>query len=232
MSGTGKIESRAVVEAIRSRRSIRGFLKTPVPREAIVELLEAARRAPSANNTQPWRVYVLTGAAKERLSAAILSERATGADEPPAEYQYYSGKWPEPYQTRRRTLGYRLYDLLGIAKGDRAAARRWHDRNFEFFGAPVGMIFTVERSLAVGSYMDVAMFVENILIGARGLGLDTCPQAAFANYHATIRRELSLSSAEIVVCGLSLGYADHDAVPNTLQTDREPLENFATFLER
>lgn len=221
----------AVLDAIQSRRSIRGFLKVSPSRETIVDILRAAARAPSANNTQPWRVYVVTGAAKDRLSAAILAERASGQDEPAAEYQYYSGKWPEPYQTRRRTVGYRLYDLLGIPRGDRAAARRWHDENFRFFGAPIGMIFTVDRSLAIGSYMDVAMFVQSVAIASRGMGLDSCAQAAFANYHAVIRRELGISDSEVVVCGLSLGYADPDAVANKLTTDRELVEMFTTFLD-
>ncbi|WP_395665804.1 nitroreductase family protein [Methylocella sp.] len=221
----------AVLEAISGRRSVRGFLAEPVPRETLEKILTVAARAPSATNTQPWRVRVLTGATRARLSAAILAEREGGAIEPPPEYDYYPKSWPEPYLARRRALGWTLYALLGIKKGDQDAARRWQDNNFRFFGAPVGLIFTLDRKLATGSFMDVAMFVENIAVAARAFGLDTCPQAAFAHYHATIRRELALDEEELVVCGMALGRADEAAPANRLESAREPLENFAVFLD-
>jgi nitroreductase len=174
---------------------------------------------------------VLTGAAKDRLTAAIMAERASGADEPAPEYPYYPKAWPEPYLTRRRTLGWRLYGLLGIAKGDRAASRAWQDQNFRFFGAPVGLIFTLDRRLAIASFLDLAMFMQNVMTAARGFGLDTCPQAAFAHYHAIIRNELRLSPDEMVICGMSLGSADIEAPANRLRADREPLDAFAAFHE-
>jgi nitroreductase len=221
--------SDAVLAAITSRRSVRVYTDKPVPRETVEQILTAAARAPSANNTQPWRVRVLTGDAKKRLSAAILAERQDATDEPTPEYAYYPATWPEPYLTRRRTLGWRLYELLGIGKGDRAAARAWHDRNFGFFDAPVGMIYTIDRRLGIGAYMDVAMFLQNVMTAARGLGLDTCPQAAFAGYHAVIRRELDLPPEELVVCGMALGWANNDAEVNRMATDREALHAYATF---
>ncbi len=220
-----------VLAAIAGRRSVRGYLGTPIPRATIEDILVAASHAPSATNTQPWRVHVLTGATRERLTAAIMARRAAGADEPAPEYAYYPEAWPEPYLTRRRTLGWRLYGLLGIAKGDRAASRAWQDQNFRFFGASVGLIFTLDRRLAIASFLDLAMFMQNVMIGARAFGLDTCPQAAFAHYHAIIREELSLSEEEMVICGMALGREDPEAPANKLRADRERLEAFAKFHE-
>ena len=180
-------------------------------------------------HTQPWRVYVLTGEARARLSALILQERATATGEPAPEYQYYPASWPEPYLTRRRTIGWQLYGLLGIVKGDRAAARAWHDQNFSFFGAPVGMMFTLDRRLGIGSYLDIGMFMQSIMIAGRGLGLDTCPQAAFAGYHEIIRRELALPPEELLLCGMALGWADHGALANTIESERAALDQYAVF---
>ena len=227
--GPGEADN-AVLSAITSRRSVRGFLADPVPRAAIETILRAAARAPSATNTQPWRVHVLTGAAKAGLTEAIMAERVTGAAEPAPEYTYYPTAWHEPYLSRRRTLGWRLYGLLGIGKGDRTESRAWHDQNFRFFGAPVGMIFTLDRRLGLGAYLDLGMFMQNIMIAARGLGLDTCPQAAFAGYHAIVRRVLDLPPEALVLCGMALGRADLGAPANRLETDRETLETYAAFL--
>ena len=231
MSGPADARADTVLQAITSRRSIRGFRDTPVPRATVETILTAAARAPSATNTQPWRVHVLTGASRARLVDVLLAERATGAPEPTPEYPYYGGEMPEPYLARRRTVGWQLYGLLGIAKGDRAGARGWHDRNFSFFGAPVGMIFTVDRRLGLGAYLDLGMFMQNIMVAARGFGLDTCPQAAFAGYHATIRRELALPAEDMVLCGMALGWADPDAAANTLVAERAALADFVTFVD-
>lgn len=220
-----------MLDAITSRRSVRAFLDVPVARSTVEEILAAASRAPSANNTQPWRVYVLTGAARQRLTDAILDVRKDGGHEPRPEYGYYPAAWPEPYLSRRRKVGWDLYSLLGIGKGDRERARAWSDENFRFFGAPVGLIFTLDRSLGIASYMDLGMFMQNISTIARHLGLDTCPQAAFASYFDVIRKELQLGPDEVVVCGMALGKADEAALPNQLTTDREPPAVFATFLE-
>ena len=221
----------AVLAAISTRRSIRGFKDTPVVRETVESILTAAARAPSATNTQPWRVHVLTGTARAALVDAIMAERASGAAEPTPEYPYYSAEMPEPYLARRRTVGWQLYGLLGIAKGDRAGARGWHDQNFSFFGAPVGMIFTVDRRLGLGAYLDLGMFMQNIMVAARGFGLDTCPQAAFAGYHAAIRRQLALPAEDMVLCGMALGWADAGAVANALVSERAPLAEYAVFLD-
>ena len=226
----------AVDAAITSRRSLRAFLPTPVPRQTIEDILAVASRAPSGVNTQPWKVTVLTGAAKHALSAKILvahdanaAAGSTGADV--GEYDYYPTKWVSPYIERRRKIGWDLYGLLGIAKGDKAKMHAQHGRNYSFFDAPVGLIFTIDRILRQGSWIDYGMFLENIMVAARGRGLDTCPQAAFIGFYQVIAEHLVLPAGEMVVCGMSLGYADESAPENRLVTEREPVSSFARFVE-
>ncbi len=228
---TDTATTRAVDEAITSRRSIRAFLPTPVPKETIVEILRVASRAPSGTNTQPWKVHVLTDAAKERLSAAIRAafddpaERARHTE----EYAYYPTQWQSPYVDRRRKVGWDLYGLLGIGKTDKERMHAQHGRNYAFFDAPVGLIFTIDRVMQQGSWLDYGMFLQNVMVAARARGLDTCPQAAFTQFHRIIEAQLGLGPDEMVVCGMSLGYADPDAVENTLVTEREPVEGFTRF---
>jgi nitroreductase len=225
----------AVDAAIASRRSVRAFLPTSVPRSTIEDILRVASRAPSGVNTQPWKVTVLTGAAKESLSTKILAAHdanaaagSSGADV--GEYEYYPTEWVSPYIERRRKIGWDLYGLLGIAKTDKARMHAQHGRNYRFFGAPVGLIFTIDRILRRGSWLDYGMFLENVMIAARGRGLDTCPQAAFIGFHKIIAEHLQLPAAEMVVCGMSLGHADESAPENRLVTERAPVESFARFL--
>ena len=220
-----------VLDAIASRRSVRAFLPTPVPRATVERILEAAARAPSGTNMQPWRVRVLTGGAKDRLSKAVYDTAISEPGQHKSEYAYYPAQFPEPYLSRRRKVGWDLYGLLGIKRGENARMQAQHARNYLFFDAPVGMIFTIDRVLEIGSWLDYGMFLENVMIAARGFGLHTCPQAAFAPYHAVIRQELGIPESEVVVCGLSLGHEDTGAVENTLHTEREPLSNFVEFLE-
>ncbi len=219
-----------VDEAITSRRSVRAFLPDPVDETVVRHILEVAARAPSGSNTQPWKVYVVAGAAKERLSAVILKARR---DDPPeahrAEYFYYLRNWREPYHSRRRKIGWGLYGLVGIEKGDVEGSRRQHDRNFIFFDAPVGMIFTLDRDLEKGSWIDLGMFIDNIMLSARGQGLHTCSQAAFMDYHKVIRPELGIPEQEIVVCGLAIGREDTGKPENRLRTEREPVDRFTRF---
>ena len=221
----------AVDAAITSRRAIRAFLPTPVAKETIVEILRVATRAPSGTNTQPWKVHVLTGAAKEKLSAAIKAayddpaERAAHRE----EYDYYPTEWRSPYIDRRRKIGWDLYGLLGIAKTDRARMHAQHGRNYAFFDAPVGLIFTIDRVMKQGSWLDYGMFLQNVMLAARARGLDTCPQAAFTQFHRIIEQQLGLGPDEMVVCGMSLGFADPAAIENTLVTERDPVEAFARF---
>jgi nitroreductase len=221
--------SLSVFDAIAGRRSVRGFLETYVAEDTIKQILALASRAPSGTNIQPWRVRVLMGAAKQRLSNAVLLEREKGLPEPSAEY-FYPIASIEPYASRRRKLGWDLYSLLGVEKGDFAATRREIDHNFRFFGAPVGMIFTLDRRIGQGAFMELGTFLQNIMLAARGFGLETCPQAAWANYHEIVRRELSIGEEEMVMCGMSMGHIDPAAAANSLRTDREAVETFAEFL--
>jgi nitroreductase len=224
----------AIVDhAITTRHSIRAFLPTPVERATIEEILAVASRAPSGTNTQPWQVHVLTGAARQRLVDAIVAvyEDPQALKEHTEEYAYYPREWVDPYLARRRKVGWDLYGLLGIGKADKARMHAQHGRNYRFFDAPVGLIFTIDRVMEQGSWLDYGMFLQNIMVAARARGLDTCPQAAFTQFHRIIRRELALADAQMVVCGMSLGYADMSKVENTLVTEREPVDGFARFLD-
>ena len=226
-------QTAAVDAAITSRRSLRAFLPTPVPRDAIEQILAVAARAPSGTNTQPWNVYVLTGAARANLSQKIAAafddpaERARHVE----EYAYYPTEWRSPFVERRRKVGWDLYSLLGIGKADKARMHAQHRRNFEFFDAPVGLIFTIDRVMSQGSWLDYGMFLENVMVAARARGLDTCPQAAFTQFHRIIGAHIGMPDNEQVVCGMSLGHADPAAVENSLVTEREPVAGFTHFLE-
>jgi len=218
-------------EAIVSRQSIRAFLATPVPRSTVEEILEVAARAPSGTNTQPWLVHVLAGEPKAELSRRILAafDAPQGGAQPAREYKYYPEKWTSPYLERRRKVGWDLYGLLGIGKGDFERTHHQHGRNYAFFDAPVGLIFTIDRILEQGSWLDYGMFLQNVMVAARARGLDTCPQAAFLDFHAIIADMLGLPDSQMLVCGMSLGWADPDARVNTLFTEREPVSGFARF---
>jgi nitroreductase len=226
-------EQKIVDAAITSRRSIRAFLPTPVAREDIEALLQVAARAPSGTNTQPWKVYVLTGAVKEKLSTEILNAHLDPvvSSQHSEEYNYYPLKWVSPYIERRRKVGWDLYSLLKLTRENKAGMQAQHGRNYVFFDAPVGLIFTIDRVMEQGSWLDYGMFLQNIMVAARGRGLDTCPQAAFTQYHRIISDVLQLPESETVVCGMSLGYADESKIENTLVTEREPVSNFAIFME-
>ncbi|EHR71056.1 nitroreductase [Burkholderiales bacterium JOSHI_001] len=230
---SGQANAVAVDAAITSRRSVRAYLPTPVPRETLEAILAVAARAPSGTNTQPWKVHVLTGSAKVDLSRRILAafndpaQRAQHSE----EYAYYPTEWVSPYVDRRRKLGWDLYSLLGIGKADKAAMHAQHAKNYDFFGAPVGLIFTVDRVMRQGSWLDYGMFLQSLMVAARGRGLDTCPQAAFCQFHRIIEEQLALPPGEMVVCGMALGHADEQAVENTLVTEREPVAGFARFLD-
>lgn len=215
-------------EAIASRRSIRAFLPRPVPRATVERILDIAARAPSGTNMQPWRGHALAGAPLRALSAALVAEAMNGA-KVASEYKYYPDTFFEPYLSRRRKVGWDLYGLLGIARGETDRMKRQHARNYDFFGAPVGIIFTIDRRLEIGSWLDYGMFLGNLTTAARAMGLDTCPQAAFAPHHRTIRAQLGIPDTEVVVCGMALGHADPAAPENALVTDRAPARDFCAF---
>ena len=223
----------SVDAAIRSRRSVRAFLNRPVDRALIEHILAVASRAPSGTNTQPWCVYVLTGEAKAALSRQILAAYNDPSElsKHSEEYDYYPTEWRSPFIERRRKVGWDLYGLLGIEKKDKARMHAQHGRNYAFFDAPVGLIFTIDRVMRQGSWLDYGMFLENIMIGARGHGLDTCPQAAFLQFHRIILEQVGAGPNEQMVCGMSLGYADPHAIENSLVTERAPVNAFAHFIE-
>ncbi|WP_296223373.1 nitroreductase [Ralstonia sp. UBA689] len=226
-------EIERVDQAITSRRSIRAFLPAPVAREDIEAILDVARRAPSGSNTQPWRVYVLMGESKARLTESVLA----AYDHPEVdtlhreEYPYYPRTWIAPYQSRRRKVGWDLYGLLGIGRAEKERMHAQHARNFRFFDAPVGLIFTIDRVMEQGSWLDYGMFLEALMVAARARGIDTCPQAAFTQFHRVIKEHLALPDEEMVVCGMSMGYADPSAIENTLITERAPVSDFTHFFD-
>jgi nitroreductase len=219
-----------VDEAIRSRQSVRAFLPTPVGRSMVEGLFQLASRSASGSNIQPWRVRVIAGDAKARLTQAIFDAVARDGFEPyQREWNYYPVRWREPFLGRRRKIGWDMYSLLGVAKGDFEGTQQARMRNYEFFGAPVGMIFTLDEDLEIGSWLDLGIFLGSIMIAARGHDLHTCPQAAFADFHRVIRPLLNIPEHEVIICGMALGHIDPDAPVNALKTERADLDAFATF---
>jgi nitroreductase len=220
----------AVDDAITSRRSVRAFLPTPIDRSTVEKLLRLAGRAASGSNIQPWRVRVFAGEVRERLTKAILDAVARDGFEPyKREWNYYPVNWREPFLSRRRKIGWDMYNLLGVAKGDFEGTQQARLRNYEFFGAPVGMMFTLDEDLEIGSFIDLGIYLGSLMVAARGHGLHTCPQAAFADFHKIIRPILNIPEKEIIICGMALGHIDPDAPVNRLEAVRAPLADFASF---
>jgi nitroreductase len=227
---TAEATRTAVDEAITSRKSVRAFLPTPVERATVEELLSVASRSPSGSNIQPWKVRVVGGEVRANLTKAILDAIARdGFDKYQREWNYYPVQWREPFLGRRRKIGWDMYGLLGVGKGDHEGTHRARLRNYEFFGAPVGMIFTLDQDLEIGSWLDLGIMIGAIMIAARGHGLDTCPQAAFADFHSIIRPLLGIPDHEIIICGMALGHADPAARVNELETERAKVNEFTTF---
>ena len=215
-------------DAIRARRSVRAFKPDPVPLALVQEILADAARAPSGTNIQPWKVHVVAGEVRDRLVAEVLAHRETNPEDARAEFPR-TGKRKEPYTSRMRTLGKEMYGLIGIPKGDQAANWAQWGRNYKFFDAPVGIIFTIDRDLDSMSFLDIGMFMQTMLLSAKARGLDTCAQGAWNNYWSVTRRVLNVPEDEYIIAGVSLGYADETSPVNTLVSGREPLESFATF---
>jgi nitroreductase len=223
--------SAGIDDAILSRRSVRAFLPAPVDEAAIREILALGSRAPSGTNMQPWKAYVTRGAVKDSIARAILESGIRAEKIEWDEYKYYPDKFFEPYLQRRRTVGFALYDSLGIQRREVERMRAQHDRNFVFFDAPVGIIFTIDRRLNQGSWIDHGMFLQTVMLAARARGLHTCPQAAFAPYHRQIRPILGIPDEEVVVCGMAVGYEDTSKPENNFRTERAPLDEWVTFVD-
>ena len=226
-----------VDSAIDTRMSVRAFLPNPVPRELLADLLSVASRAPSGTNTQPWKVYVLQGDSRDGLVAkvcqaadAVRADPALAAQYREA-YDYYPEKWVSPFIDRRRENGWGLYGLLGIGKADRDKMHAQHLRNYMFFDAPVGLVFTVDKVMGRGSLLDYGMFLQNIMLAARARGLHTCPQAAWNGYASIVLPHVGAGDHEMMVCGMALGYADPADKVNTFRTPRVPAAEFTTWLD-
>ena len=219
------------IAAIASRRSVRGFLPDPVPLELVRHILDVAARAPSGTNMQPWTGHVVTGATLARLTAAAVEAALgdNGKQGHEREYKYYPDEFFEPFLSRRRAVGFGLYDLIGIAKGDRQRMREQGARNYTFFDAPVGMIFTIDKRLEIGSWLDYGMYLENICVAARHYGLHTCAQAAWPTYHSVLRPILGIPDDHKLVCGMALGYEDTSRPENALRTARVPASDYMTW---
>ena len=218
-----------VLEAIRSRKSIRAFKPDPVPRETLEQILAESQRAPSGTNTQPWHTWICTGDVKQAITDDTLAMLARGEGKAYHDYDYYPERWNDVHNARRRAVGYSLYGLLGIAKEDREGRNRQGARNFAFFDAPVGMFITIDKYLARGNWADTGMYVQTIMLAAKGHGLDTCPQAAWIPVQEPIFRHLGIPDDQELVTGMSLGYADTEAVENTLVSEREEVSEVVTW---
>ena len=218
-----------VLDAIQNRKSIRAFKPDPVPKDVLAELMAIAQRSPSGTNTQPWHAYVCTGAVKQNLSEEVLARAADGKGLSFFEADHYPEKWKDIHNQRRRGVGWGLYGLLGIQKGDREGTARQAARNFTFFDAPVGIFITMDRYLKNGSWTDAGMYAQTIMLAAKGFGLDTCPQAAWIPFRDTVMKHLHIPDDEVLVTGMSLGYADPDAIENTLVSDREDVANVVHY---
>lgn len=227
----------SVDTAIVDRMSVRAFLPDAIDKDTITDILRVASRAPSGTNIQPWRVYVLSGESKNSLSAKIRAAHDAVFEDPSLaaqyteEYRYYPRQWFSPYIDRRREVGWALYNLLGIEKGNKSRMHAQHQKNYNFFGAPTGLMFTVHRDLEQGSMLDYGMFIQNIMIAAKARGIDSCPQAAWNGFARIVLPHIGASEDEMLVCGMALGYANPHAIENTLETSRVPPEDFTTWLD-
>lgn len=217
-----------VLDAMHSRASTRAFLDKPVPRETVGAILEAARFAPSGVNHQPWRVAVVTGQTKANLSAALLAARVNNEPER-ADYPYYAKTWEEPYKARRLACGLALYTALGIKREDAERKIKSWNLNYSFFGAPVGLLFFIDRHLEKGSWIDTGMFIQNVMLAALKFNLATCPQASIAEYPDLARKILNVPDTRLLVCGMALGFPDKTAAVNRYRTNREEVKNFTDW---
>lgn len=218
--------SLSAIEAIATRRSIRRFLSTPIPDKVILDLLDVAARAPSGQNMQPWHVHVVTGETRARLCGEVSAAAARGEQED--EYAYFPSHIREPYRSRRRKIGFDLFGIYGIQKDDMEGRMRALLRNFEFFGAPVGLFFTMDRDWGMGAWMDCSMLMMNVMTLAPAFGLRTCPQQAWCEYGPVVHRTLNIPDSQVIISGMALGYADPEAPENQLVTDRVKAADFVT----
>ena len=220
-----------VSEALKTRISVRAFRPDPVPRAVVEDILLKASRAPSGGNLQPWKVHVLLGAAKDELVRRTKEQMAKNPRGGVPEYHIYPPNLTEPYSTRRFRVGEQMYATMSIPREDKARRLQQFVKNWEFFGAPVGLIFSIDRQMQQGQWSDLGGFLQSIMLLAREYGLHTCAQEAWAPYHEVIREYLKVPQEEMIFCGMSLGYADTDAPINTLYSERAALGEWAVIKE-
>ena len=220
-----------VSEALATRKSIRAFRPDPVPRATIEKILRAAARAPSGGNLQPWKVHVLLGPARDELVRRTKAYMTTHPMGGRPEYHIYPPDLTEPYKSRRFTVGEQMYATLGIPREDKARRLQQFVKNWEFFGAPVGLIFSIDRQMQQGQWADLGMFLQSIMLLAREHGLHTCAQEAWAPFHETVREYLKVPYNEMIFCGMAVGHADESAPINTLVSERAPLAEWAVIRE-
>jgi nitroreductase len=218
-----------VDEIIRGRFACRRFTDRPVPKEMIEEILDLARFAPSASNTQPWHVYVLSSEAKEQVSRALLDAHYNHQDAHCPE-QHSATPMPEAHALRREEFGGLFYDFLGIPRTDMEARAANTARNYSFFDAPVGLVFATDRRLGMPALVTMGSFLQNVMLAAHARGLDTCPQETIAKYHLVLRDVLDIPAEQIVACGMSMGYADEAALRNRPAMPRIPVSEFTKFV--
>ena len=218
------------IDAIKKRHATRGFTQQAVESELIEQILEAARWAPSGVNTQPWNVVVVQNQIKQQLAEEIINARENG-QQPNPDYDYYPEQWQEPFKSRRKQCGLALYEALEIRREDTEKQKKAWYNNYHFFGAPVGLIFYIDKQLNKGSWIDMGMFLQNIMLSATDLGLATCPQAAMAEYPDIVRKVLGIEDHFDIVCGMAMGYEDPQHPANSYRLERDLPDNFATWLK-
>jgi nitroreductase len=217
-----------LIAIIRDRRSVRSFLDKDVPHETVFRVLEAARMAPSGVNTQPWHVAVIGKKHRRIISEAIIQARESQIPENP-DYHYYPEEWFEPYKSRRKACGLALYSAVNIQIHETEKRKvQWY-KNYYFFNAPLALIFYLDSRLCKGSWVDMGMFIQNVMLGARCFGLETCPQAALAEYPDIIREHLQIANTMHIVCGMAMGYADWSDPVNQYRTTREEVDTFTVW---
>ncbi len=216
-------------DLIKSRISTRAFLGTPVPQEEICKILEIAKHAPSGGNLQPWKVHVVSGAARQRVIDAVKQSLSGNPFAVESELKIYPDNLWEPYRTRRYVLGEAMYEQLGIPREDKAGRFAHLARNFEFFGAPVGLFFTLDRRFDKGQWAHLGMLMLAISLVAEERGFATCMQEAWTTRAKTVCDELGIPDSEQFYCGMAMGFPDATAPVNKLRSDRAPLADFVTF---
>ena len=220
----------SVSDAINTRFSCRAFLDKPVSEEDVRYIVETATRAPSGGNLQPWHVYVLQGAPRDKLVATIAEKGAENPAGEGSEYHIYPPELKAPYRDRRFDIGERMYEIMGVAREDKAARFAWLASNFTFFNAPVGMFFALDKQMQEGQWSDMGMLIQTMSLLARERGLHSCPQEAWAIWAPTVKEYLSIPDHMTLFCGFALGYADPDAPVNGLQSPRAPMDEVVSYL--